>query len=218
MPWPSLLTAMVTAAVTTAATPWVLRRLPRPPEAPDYPALATPRLLVAVGALTLVVTGLVTCLTPVAHWLAWASLAVVNVWAVVIDARTTWLPAALSRIGWGVAAVGVATAALVRGELGPVGAAALGAVTVGGFFHALWAWTRQVGYGDVRLAATIGAVAALEGGATLTAAAVLAGTCAGAVWGLAHRAGRHTGPFPYGPGLWSGPFLALVWWAVSGAL
>lgn len=217
MPWPSLLIAVVAAVATTAATPWVLRRLPRPPDAPDYPALVTPRLLMVVGALTLVATGAVTCLVPAAHWLAWASLAVVNVWAVVIDARTTWLPAALSHLGWGVAAAGAVVAALVTGGPAPLVAAGLGAALVGGFFHGVWAWTRQVGYGDVRLAATIGAVAALEG-PTLAAAAVMAGTCVGAAWGLAHRAGRRAGPFPYGPGLWSGPFLALAWVAASGGV
>ena len=79
----------------------------------------------------------------------------------------------------------------------------------GGLFHLLWRWTGAFGYGDVRLAATIGAVTALDS-VELVTTSLLLGTLVGAVWGVVHRLAGGRGAFPYGPGLLAGPFLALA--------
>ncbi|MDN5571365.1 MAG: hypothetical protein L0G22_08965 [Propionibacteriaceae bacterium] len=208
MPWPSIIVAVVAALATAATSGWALRRLPRAGEAPDYAALATPRFALAVGILALAATLASAALTPPAHWLAWASLGTVNVLAIGIDARTTWLPLPLARVGWAVAALGVGVAAALRRDPWVLVWSAAGALVVGGFFHLVWLVTRQVGYGDVRLAATLGAVAALEG-LTVSIWSVVLGTAAGAGLGIVHAVRGGRGAFAYGPGLWVGPYLAL---------
>lgn len=214
MPWPTLAlaVAVASAVVMASLTPAVLRALPEPAEPdgkPPYASLATPGFLLGVGLATATATGVVVALAPVAHWLAWASLCLVNVLACAIDARTTWLPLVLARVGWVVAAAGAVVVALASSSWTPILAAALGAGAVGGFFHLVWRITGAFGYGDVRLAATIGAVTALDS-TMLVVAAVMAGTVLGALWGVLHAARGRGSAFPYGPGLLAGPFVALL--------
>lgn len=214
MPWLTPALALWGAILTAALAAPVLRRLAEPPDpAPDkvpYRALAGRWTAAAVG-LTSAASGAVAYgLTPPAHWLTWTSLTTVGALAVVIDARTTYLPRTLARLGWLIAALGVAWACVCEGTARGAVAAILGAATLGGFFHLVWRFTGALGYGDVRLMATVGAVTGPEGLDTVMAAA-LCGTTVGAVWALAHRARTPRGtPFPYGPALWAGPFLALV--------
>ena len=94
------------------------------------------------------------------------------------------------------------------------GRAAIGAVAVGGFFYVLWRLTGGIGFGDVRLMVTVGAVTAAAS-ASVAFNAVLLGSIVGAVWGIVRLRIKGPGPFPYGPALWSGPFLALALDAVS---
>lgn len=214
MSWPALLAAVVLAGAAWALTPVVLRALPEPATSDakgkvPYAALVTPAFAAAVGVLG-GLAGLVafTALS-VEHWLAWTALALVNLLACAIDARTTWLPARLSHVGWFVAAGGAVVVALAQGSAWPLVRAGLGAVAVGGLFHLLWWVTGTFGYGDVRLAVTIGAVTALVD-AELVVASVLAGTALSAAVGIGYRlTGRREG-FPYGPGLLAGPFVALL--------
>ena len=105
--------------------------------------------------------------------------------------------------------MGALVAALAWSSWTPLLAAALGALVVGGFFHLVWRLTGGLGYGDVRLAATIGAVTAMTS-PTLVGAAVLTGTLLGAVTGVALRLAGRRGGFPYGPGLLAGAFLPLL--------
>lgn len=214
MPWPTPAVALVCALLTALATPWVLRALPEPDASaadgkPTYASLATGWFVVAVGGTSLMSTLVAVHGAPWAHALAWASLATVNVLACAIDARTTWLPLPLARAGWAVAAAGVGLAAVAAWSWTPLAAAAVGAATLGGLFHLLWRFTGAFGYGDVRLAATIGAVTALDSPA-LVAWSLLLGTLAGALVGVAARLAGRRGAFAYGPGLLAGPFLALL--------
>lgn len=219
MLWPAPAVALACAVLTVLATPWVLRALPEPDPVhadgkPPYASLTGGRFVASVGVTALAATGVATWAAPWPHWLAWASLSAVNVLACAIDARTTWLPLPLARLGWGVAASGVGLVAATSGSWVPLAAAAAGAAALGGLFHLLWRTTGAFGYGDVRLAATIGAVTAL-GSARLVFWSLLLGTVAGAVVGIAHRLRGGRGAFPYGPGLLAGPFLALVLDALS---
>lgn len=214
MHWPTPAVALVCALLTAFATPWVLRALPEPDAStadgkPTYASLATPRFALIVGSTSLIATLLSLHTLPWWHAVAWASLSTVNVLACAIDARTTWLPLPLARAGWLVAAVGAGLAALAVGSWTPLAAAALGASALGGLFHLLWRFTGAFGYGDVRLAATIGAVTALDS-AALVSWSLLLGTLAGALVGVASRLAGRQGAFAYGPGLLAGPFLALL--------
>ena len=216
MPWPTpaaaVLCAAAAALATAALSPAVLRALPEPAEPdgkPPYASLATPRFVTATALASLAASTVVTLTQPWERWPAWAALSVVGVLACAIDARTTWLPLVLARVGWAVAAAGVALVALTSGTWTPLAAAAGGALALGGVFHVLWRLTGAFGYGDVRLAATIGAVTSLDS-VSLVAWALLLGTMAGAGLGVAHRLTGRRGAFPYGPGLLAGPFLALA--------
>ena len=210
---PAVVCAMAVGLVVALTCRPILRRLPEPDTAGiwkrTYAELATPAFAAATGAASAAATLLTLVTTPPWLWPAWASLAVVNVWACAIDAATTWLPARLSRVGWLVAGVGALVAALAWSSWTPLLAAALGALVVGGFFHLVWRLTGALGYGDVRLAATIGAVTAMTS-PTLVGAAVLTGTLLGAVTGVALRLAGRRGGFPYGPGLLAGAFLPLL--------
>lgn len=209
-----LVAVLVAVGAGFAATP-LLRTLPEPTDDPDvatklpYRDLATPGFAVAVGATTGVACGLVVGLAPASHWLAWAALSVVGVFAVLVDARTTWLPLPLARAGWAVAALGVLVAAIWRQDPAPLWGAAVGAGALWLFFEVFWRLTGGIGYGDVRLMATVGAVTGAHD-LRLVLPAAVAGTVLGALWGIVHRLRRGSGPFPYGPALLAGPFVALT--------
>ncbi len=222
MPWPApvvaLLCAALGAALTAALAGPVLRRLPEPDDPdgkPPYRSLATPAFAATVGACSLVASLAVTAWTPAHHWPAWAALTTCAMLAACVDARTTWLPLPLAWAGWSVAAVGTGVAAVAASDPLLIARAGLGALALGGFFHVVWRLSAAVGYGDVRLMATVGAVTALDS-AGLVGWSALLGALAGAVWGVAHRVRRGHGPFPYGPGLLAGPFLALGLQALTG--
>lgn len=211
MPVPMLILLPLACALAMGlVTRPVLRGLPRAADAPDYAVLATPGFAIGVGALTFVAAALACWLASPAALVAWLGLATLGTLSVAIDARTTWLPLQLSRWGWVLAAAGVAVAAIVGQDAGLLVAGAVGAAAVGGLFHLLWAWSRGLGYGDVRLMATVGAVTALES-PMFAAWSVFAGTTLGAIWGLVHTAiGGRGVPFPYGPALLAGPFAMLA--------
>ncbi|HHU39485.1 MAG TPA: prepilin peptidase [Propionibacterium sp.] len=214
MLWPAPAVALVGALLTAAATPWVLRTLPEPDDAeaedkPPYASLATGRFVAVVALASLGASLLATLALPWQHWLAWASLSTVGVLACSIDARTTWLPLPLARVGWVVAGAGALLVAASSGSWTPLLASALGAVALGGLFHLLWRFTGAFGYGDVRLAATIGAVTALDS-SSLVGWSLVLGTAAGALVGIVHRLAGRRGGFPYGPGLLAGPLLAVA--------
>lgn len=210
------LVALACAVVTAGLSVPVLRRLPEPSADPDaatktpYADLATPGFAAAVFVGCLVASLLVVGATPREHWLAWAALAGIAVLSAAIDLRTTYLPRVLAVAGWSVTAAGVAGAAVAAGSAAPVLAACSGALALGGFFWLFWRVSGGLGFGDVRLAATIGAVTALES-AEMTIWSALLGTTLGAVWSVGRRrASGRDAPFAYGPSLVAGPFLALA--------
>lgn len=209
----ALAAAVVVGALMGLLTGPLLRALPEPDRDADgklpYTALATPGFAAAVGLLCGGATLLAGLRADPAHWVAWAALGTANVLACAIDARTTWLPRRLSVAGWLLAAAGAVLAAVAASAWQPAAAAALGALATGGFFHMVWRVTGQLGYGDVRLAATIGAVTAL-GSPMLVAWSLLAGTTLGALTGVAHRLLGGKEGFPYGPGLLAGAYVALL--------
>ncbi len=169
--------------------------------------LRAPFLLVVAGlawASGLVAFGV----TAPAAWLAWASLAGPGALVIVVDGVTTWLPRVLTRTIAVVATVGLVTWATVEADPLVAVRGGLGALGVGGLFYLVWRVTGGIGFGDVRLMAVVGAVTAAHS-VQLTIWAVLAGTIAGAAWGLARRILKGPGAFAYGPALWLGPFLAL---------
>lgn len=214
MTWVAVAVASVLAAVTTLATPTVLRRIPEPTDDPDaaaktrYAALPTAPFLLVVAGLAWA-SGLVAFgVTAPAAWLAWASLAGPGALVIVVDGVTTWLPRVLTRTIAVVATVGLVTWATVEADPLVAVRGGLGALGVGGLFYLFWRVTGGIGFGDVRLMAVVGAVTAAHS-VQLTIWAVLAGTIAGAAWGLARRILKGPGAFAYGPALWLGPFLAL---------
>jgi leader peptidase (prepilin peptidase)/N-methyltransferase len=218
--WPTPATALAGALLTVVLTVPVLRALPEPRAEdadgkPPYADLATPAFVLTVGAVALAAGLLATAVLPWPHWLAWASLCTVGVVAVGIDARTTWLPLPLARAGWAVAAMGAGVVAVSADAWTPLLASVVGAACLGGLFHLLWRLTGAFGYGDVRLAANIGAVTALHS-VELVVTSLVLGTAASALVGVVHRLAGGRGAFPYGPGLLAGPFLALALRAVAG--
>ena len=137
-----------------------------------------------------------------------------------VDVRTTFLP----RRFWfgcvGQAALGTLVAAGivapgVHDLLAMLLSMALGAVGSALPFWLLWRFGGSLGYGDVRLAAGMGAVAASLG-ADAVMTSLLGATLVGAVisvgvtwWRLRHPSVWGTA-IAYGPALWIGPWIGLL--------
>lgn len=155
-------------------------------------------------------------------WTVWASAGLVLVY---VDARTTWLPIGASRFTSVCLALSLAAEIIINSQLWPQMAlrALTGALVTGGLFLSVWWCSRQLGFGDVRLAAMTGALTAANSWQWWFAG-ILSGALASAVWGVSVGLWRrrHSSPwgtaFPYGPGLWLGPWLAWGWLAISGNL
>ena len=219
MPWLPVTAALLVALATAGSTGRVLRALPEPsdPEADaklPYAALASRRFSWGVGLATFVASAVSFSASPADTWLAWVSLSAVGVLSAAIDLRTTYLPLPLARVGWACAATGVLLTALLRRDPAPLLGAAVGALGLWLFFEVVWRVSGGIGYGDVRLMATVGGVAGAHDPRVILPAA-LAGTMVGAVWGVVHRLRGGRGLFPYGPALLSGPFVAVAWWSLS---
>ncbi|MDO5501232.1 MAG: prepilin peptidase [Propionibacteriaceae bacterium] len=218
-------TALLLAGVLTglASTP-VLRALSAPADTsadttdttaagvPAYAALAGHRFSLAVAGCSLAALAAIWLRLEAVQAIVWLPLATVGVLLVAIDARTTWLPLALTQVLWlttlssAVVQVGL-TPASERGAL--AGRLLLGALVVGGFFFAFWWLAGGLGFGDVRLAPVLGAVTASVSWQLLVAALLL-GTILGAAHGIVCRLCHRDGGFPYGPALVAGAFLGLV--------
>jgi len=218
-----LASSLAGLALALPQAAWLVPRLREPADGaslgkPAYASLPTPRRL-AVLAAVVVAAQAATAAQPAAArglWLVAGSSVLVLVW---VDALTTWLPAPLA---WScLAQMGVAGALGAFWAPSPgtfLAHVALGGAAAWGLWWLLWRITRGgLGYGDVRLAPLIGALAGSLG-LTGWLAAWLAGSLVGLVWGLVVRRrapapGTRAG-FAYGPGLWSGPYLALAWLAL----
>ena len=211
-----LVAALAMASVTAA----ILRRLPLPPDEPDarpYAELVSPRFvgLVLACCATALVTSLL--LTAWPTWPVWVALGTLGVLLAVVDAHTGLLPLRLTRAFGGLVILGVALVAWLRGEPAVLGVAALCGVGAGLLFWFLWRIGEGLGFGDVRLAALVSLAAGAVSLELAVWSLLLAGL-AGVVWGLAVRLRRGAdGPFPYGPSLVLGPYLALLVQAGLGA-
>lgn len=201
------------AAVAAALVVWLVPvpRIHIPADDPDdppphFPSLPTPTRTVTLAVATLVAAQVLHVLPP-ELWLLWAAYIAVGAPLVLVDALTTWLPRRLHMVLVasmlpGLAWLGVAEPRAAVGAL-------LGALA--GFVVLFVAWRvgSGMGFGDVRLAAPMGAAAG-AGGLQPWFTALLAATVIGAVWAILHALRRRTdkqlpGHFPYGPALWLGP-------------
>ena len=207
-----------------AAHAWLALRLPEPADGTalgkvPYASLAAASRLAWLTAATLAALAAVVVVPPAQRplWLVYGSSVAVMIW---VDGCTTWLP---SRLMWLASAQLVAAAAWSAYRsadgLQLVAEMGIGAAAAGAFFWAFWRLSHGgLGFGDVRLAPLIGAVAATMGTSGWFAA-LLAGTGIGAVWGLVsgrrHPAPGTTKGFAYGPALWVGPYVALAWTALA---
>lgn len=179
------------------------------PEAPDLAALVSWRSALLVGVVALA-CGLALWREAPAAWLLWAPYLAVGAPLAAVDLRTTFLPRRLHHVALvGMAAGGVALAVVAPGAaLG----ALVGAIAAFAFFYVAWRLTANLGFGDVRLALLIGAVAG-QSGVTAWTTALLAGTVLGALHGIGHALWARRDPeraphFAYGPALWLGPIVA----------
>lgn len=168
---------------------------------------------------------------PAAAWAVWASgpgwltpaylvLAVVGAALGVIDARTHRLPNALVfPLTWATAAL-LALAALGTGAWGSLGRAALGGLAFFALYQVLYLVAPRggIGYGDVKLTLSLGAVLTWHSWTTLLvgvfAAHILAGAVAIALL-VGRRAGWKTG-IAFGPYMLIGTVVGLSWARLTG--
>lgn len=173
---------------------------------PDFSSMGSPlnMLLVAVFA-TVGAFGAHHASTPLWPWLGYIALGAP---LIVVDLRTTYLPNQLMYPLWGAVGLGLLASCLAPGWQPLLLAAALGGVAGYACFWLVWRTSSSFGYGDVRLAAAVGAIAGM-GGITFWLMSLTAATALGAIVALIARAfGRHV--VAYGPWLWLGPAIA-VW-------
>lgn len=185
---------------------------------PRYAALIRPGSVLVALTLTMLGSWVISSQLPTQlqpAWLVWGSAAMVLVG---VDAATTWLPARAAVFAELCLSLAIIAGALLAAE--PTARILLGAFAgalgAGGLFWLVWRFGRALGFGDVRLAAMMGALTGLST-ARLWYMALLAGALAALAWGLGTRAWRRRRPSPlgkafaYGPGLWLGPWLAWAW-------
>ncbi len=210
----AVLAAVGCGLVLLFATGPVLRRLPEPELEPTegklrYAELADRPFTIGVAILAAVAGGLGWAFSPATARPSWLVLGTVVVLLAAVDARTTWLPLPLTRIGWALMLVATVLAGLWAGFATPLRMAA-GAAIAGGLYLLVWLLSRGgFGFGDVRFAPLIGAAAAAHSWTLLLWALVL-GSLIGAMHGLFRLARRLRSPFPYAPAILTGAYLALV--------
>ncbi|MFZ2624408.1 MAG: prepilin peptidase [Propionibacterium sp.] len=209
------------AALAVALVFWHARvLLPRQPEPEPgtpgaatktpYAALASWRFTAVCAALA-ALCQLAGLFGEQAHrplWLVWGSGVLVLAG---VDARSTWLPRRLTWCCLAQLGVAICVAALWGDDPGMVLDAALGGLVMGSLFWLLWRAGAGLGFGDVRLALGLGALAGAVS-AEFWFTALLSASLVGAVWGLVCALGHgRDRPFAYGPALWTGPWAAQLW-------
>ncbi|WP_425309819.1 A24 family peptidase [Ammonicoccus fulvus] len=205
---------VLTGVMTGIATGPVLHLLPEPattePKRP-YRELATVGFAALVTACSMLALGVVAARLPAEAWPIWIALATVGVLLAAIDAMTTYLPYRLTVALWAFGLVGTGVSVALSDEPASLlMRIALGAIGAWVFFWLFWRLSRgSIGFGDVRLAPVLGGVTASVSG-DLVLTGLLIGTLVGAAHGLLLRARGKGGPFPYGPALVIGSFVALA--------
>ncbi|HJE51510.1 MAG TPA: prepilin peptidase [Tessaracoccus flavescens] len=196
--------------VAAAVTAWVVPRVTvDDPDAPEFAGLASPRW-VAVSAVAALASAQILWLVPQHTWWLWSAYLAFGVPLILVDLRTTFLPRALDR--WLLGAMAIGLAALALADLTAAAWAVAGGAAACLFLFVAYRVSGSLGFGDVRLAAAVGAVAG-QHGLMAWAVALFAGTALGAVHGIVHAAVRRAKPslpayYPYGPALWLGPLVA----------
>ncbi len=219
--------AAVAAAVIGAAGPFVIARLPEPPD-PDDDKVAYAELARA-RQLSLWFAGAAAVMAAVAAWPVppelvpvWVLFAGVGTWLAYVDWRTRLLPFLLVAPMYLATLALVALGALLLDDRGVLVAAVIGNVVVFAVFWIVYQIGRMFGggafgYGDVRLSGVVGlALGALGSAETLTG--TYGGFVLGAVGGLVFsrlgwvdRKGFAFGPYmvvgaivgaAWGPSIW----------------
>lgn len=149
---------------------------------------------------------------PEAHLPAFLYLGAIGVALALIDIDTLRLPDALTLPSIGVAAAALGAAAFVEGSFDDLLRAGIGALILGGFYFVVWfAYPVGMGFGDVKLAPTLGAYLGWLGYGVLAVGAFL-GFLFGAVVGLGiiglTARGRKT-KIPFGPFMIAGTLTAV---------
>ncbi len=209
------LVALVCALSAAAHLRFVVPHLREPATTDDEPAphyaRLAPRMHVILIALAVFALAQVLHLVPTPHLGAWFGYLGAGAALVWVDLRTTWLPRTLNTICLAQVAAGLTWVAIHDWQTAL--AALTGGVMSFILFHLVWRYSTTFGYGDVRLAATVGTMGALRGVDGWLMALFFA-TLTGAVWAIVHALlqRRREGPdyFAYGPALWLGPILAVV--------
>lgn len=178
---------------------------------PHSPRYAPHRLAPVVTALVCAALAATTGTRP--ELAAWLLLAPVAVLLATIDHRVHRLPDGLTLPAAGAAAVLLGIAALLPEHAGSWPSALLGGVVLGAFYFLLFLINPNgMGFGDVKLALSLGAALGWYGWAVVFAGG-FAGFLFGAVYGIAlvamRRAGRKTG-IPFGPFMIAGALLGLL--------
>ncbi|WP_405938582.1 prepilin peptidase [Streptomyces sp. NBC_00726] len=179
-----------------------------PPPTPRY---APHRLAPVVTALACAALARSTGTRP--ELAAWLLLAPVAVLLASIDHRVHRLPDGLTLPAAGAAVVLLRLAALLPEHAGSWPSALLGGLVLGAFYFLLFLVNpRGMGFGDVKLALSLGTVLGWYGWPVVFAGG-FAGFLFGAVYGAGlvalRRAGRKTG-IPFGPFMIAGAFLGLL--------
>lgn len=201
-------------AVAVAVWRLVVPRIRIPePDAPDFATLVSTTSTLMVGVTALASAAVLWRVPDQALWL-WVPYIAFGVTLAGVDAATTWLPKRLHYLA--LSAMTLSSAGLAARDWGSWSSAVAAGSLAFGFLYAFYRLSSSLGFGDVRLAALVGAVAG-QAGLMPGLAALAAGTIAGAVHGIAHwlwasRAEGRPSYFAYGPGLWAGPIL---WVAIS---
>jgi leader peptidase (prepilin peptidase)/N-methyltransferase len=216
--WSVVLLVLVTAFPVLVATRPVLARLAEPPEPEDkvtYRALGTRRFVATCTTLAAGGAVLVALTLPSATWPLWWVLCAPALVLVAVDARTTWLPLGLTRLVWAFA-VGAAALTTLLGGTPLLVRSAIGALSAGLLYLALWRLSRgSLGFGDVRLAPVLGAASAAVDWSTLLSTLLL-GSLVGAAVGVVLLLRRRPGAFAYAPSMLAGALLACGVRALSG--
>ncbi|MFE2991445.1 prepilin peptidase [Streptomyces sp. NPDC059262] len=160
--------------------------------------------IAALTATLLVCALLATATGPHPELLAWLLLTPPSILLALVDASVHRLPDALTLPLAGAALALLAAASQLPGARGSWTTALLGAATLGAAFLLMFLISpRSMGFGDVKLAPTIGAVLGWYGWMTLLLG-LFAGYLIAAAHGIALLArGKATGktPLPFGPSL-----------------
>ncbi|MGW3086554.1 prepilin peptidase [Streptomyces sp. NPDC001108] len=188
-----------------------------PGETRPHPARYAPGALVpVVTALSCAALGAATGPRP--ELAVWLLLAPVAVLLATIDRRVHRLPDRLTLPAAGAAAVLLGLAALLPEHAGSWSTALLGGAALGGFYFLLFLINPNgMGFGDVKLALSLGAVLGWYGWAMVFAGG-FAGFLLGAAYGFGlmvlRRAGRKTG-IPFGPFMITGALLGILLGALA---